>query len=78
KTEGRNPKEGRNPNSENGLSRLAAAPPGWLSIRTSAFGFLSAFGLRISGLEWPVPTLEQPWIMTLRSPSDPSAPSDPP
>ena len=58
----RNPKtEGRNPNSENGLIRLAAAPPGWLSIRTSAFGFLSAFGLRVSGLAWPGPTLEQPW-----------------
>ena len=58
----RNPKtEGRNPNSENGLIRLAAAPPGWLSIRTSACGFLSAFGLRVSGLEWPGPTLEQPW-----------------
>ena len=34
--------------------------PGWLSIRTSAFGFLSDFGLRVSGLEWPGPTLEQP------------------
>ena len=61
KAEGRNPKEGRNPNSENGLIRLAAAPPGWLSIRTSACGFLSAFGLRVSGLEWPGPTLEQLW-----------------
>ncbi|MEI6781330.1 MAG: hypothetical protein WCQ21_10475, partial [Verrucomicrobiota bacterium] len=50
-----------NPNSENGLIRLAAAPPGWLSIRPSDFGFLSDFGLRISGLEWPGPTLEQPW-----------------
>jgi len=44
-----------------GLIRLAAAPPGWLSIRTSVCGFLSAFGLRVSGLEWPGPTLEQPW-----------------
>ena len=49
-----------NPNSENGLIRLAAAPPGWLSIRTSVFGLLSACGLRVSGWEWPGPTLEQP------------------
>ena len=48
-------------NFEHGLIRLAAAPPGWLSIRTSVGGFLSACGLRVSGLEWPGATLEQPW-----------------
>ena len=55
RSRGLNSKEGRNPNSENGLIRLAAAPPGWLSIRTSVFGvrisalgLLSAFDLRIS------------------------------
>ncbi|MEI6783207.1 MAG: hypothetical protein WCQ21_20070, partial [Verrucomicrobiota bacterium] len=37
-------------NFENGLLRLAAAPPGWLSIRSSAFGFLSACGLRSADL----------------------------
>ena len=60
KSEDRRPKPESRPNSENGLIRLAAAPPGWRSIRTSAFRFLSAFGLRVSALEWPGRTLEQP------------------
>ena len=34
-------------------------------LRISAFGLRASdfkvFGLRVSGLEWPGPTLEQPW-----------------
>jgi hypothetical protein len=60
KTETRNPKEGRNPKSENSLIQWAAVPLGWLWIRTSGFGLLSAFGIRISDLEWPGPSIKQP------------------
>ena len=42
---------------------IGCCSAGVAPIRTSAFGFLSAFGLRVSGLEWPGPTLEQPCRM---------------
>src|ERR1019366_741778 len=54
-------KEGRNPKSENGLSKWAAPPLRWLWIRPSDFGFLSAFGLRVSDLDGPAcPPRKQP------------------
>src|ERR1017187_1392796 len=53
--------EGRNPKSENGLSKWAATPLRWLWIRPSDFGFLSAFGLRVSDLARPAcPPRKQP------------------
>ena len=59
KSEGRNPKPESSPKPEfrewpNSISCCSAG--GGLSIR------ISVFGLRVSGLEWPGPTLEQPWV----------------
>jgi DNA-binding PadR family transcriptional regulator len=60
KTEIRDPKEGRDPKSENGKIRCAAALTRWSGFRSSAFGFLSAFGPRPSGLAGPAPPLGLP------------------
>ena len=52
KPEDRRSKAERRPKSENRRADFG--------LRVSAFGFLSAFGLRVSGLKCPGPTLEQP------------------
>jgi hypothetical protein len=48
KPESRNPKEARNPESELGSAPLIGAARCYPSFRISAFGFPSAFGLRLS------------------------------
>ena len=61
KTEGRNPKEGRNPNSEfrEWPDSIGGCSAG-VAIN-SDLGLRVSFGLRVSGWEWPGPTSEQPW-----------------
>jgi len=62
KSEDRNPKEGRNPKAEGSQHRTSniehpmavAAAFQVLDVGCSMF--------RVSGLEWPGPTLEQPWV----------------
>ena len=70
KSEDRRPKPERGPKSEG--RRISTSniqhpiperqPPPPLDVRCSMFPSSPFFGLRISGLEWPGPTLERPWV----------------
>ena len=60
-TGGQCARSGSNPKPE---GRNKFEPPSALGfgLRISELGLLSAFGLRVSGLEWPGPTLEPPCV----------------
>ena len=56
KSEDRRPKPERRPKSE------FREWPDSIGGCSAGVAINSAFGLRVSGLEWPGPTLEQPWL----------------